>query len=411
MELEDDGPELGGPASSWVDPDDRLWRHPSEMAALPAARRTPDAGTGLPRSQARLWSVAVLAGVIGALLATGVLSLSGGLAHSTTTVVKPVEQIVAPWPTTVSVTTAEPAVVAIARRLRPAIVGVTAEGDRGRMTGSGVVVRTDGIVLTDDRAVVGASSITVTMADGRQLKARLVGADGQTDVAVLQIDGAGRWTVAPMGSAADLKVGQTAVAVGWPLELAASPLVSAGVVSALGRRVESRSGAGAALYDMIQTDAPIAPGWSGGALVDEAGAVIGITTEVAADDPGTPGAGFAVPIDVARDAADQLLTTGRVTHCWLGVEGGDVDADTAHNLSIDGGAMVEMVRSGSPAAGAGLVPRDIIVSVDSRAVRSMAALAMDLRSRRPGDTVTLRWRRGDDVKTAQLKLVERPRNL
>src|SRR5205085_6266330 len=147
-----------------------------------------------------------------------------------------------------------------------------------------------------------------------ELTAKVVGSDPENDVAVLKVDG-GPFPVATVGTAADLHVGQPAIAIGSPLGLAGGPSVTVGVVSALHRRIEARSGP--PLLDMIQTDAPISPGSSGGALLDADGAVIGITTAVAVSEVGAEGLGFATPIDLARSAAEQLIATGKVVHVWL----------------------------------------------------------------------------------------------
>jgi len=183
--------------------------------------------------------------------------------------------------------------------------------------------------------------------------------------------------------------------------------VTVGVVSALHRRLDTRSGP--PLLDMIQTDAPISPGSSGGALLDANGAVIGLTTAVATTD-GAQGLGFATPIDVARSSADQLIAGGKVEHVWLGIEGTDVDPTTAKNMSIDGGALVGKVVQGSPADKSGLQARDVIVAVDGQAVKTMGALVVALRGRTPGSSISLDVRRGNDTKHMKVGLVERPAN-
>src|SRR3954470_714988 len=395
--LEDDEP-AGAPDGGWLHPDDRLWRHPSELAvtpwpsaiAPPPSEDGPTAGAGAGRDP-RPWSLALLAGAIGALLASGLIATAGGLSGGKTTVVRPIEQVVRPLANPdnpVAVTSPEDPVVSIAQRIRPAIVQIVVDGDKGHSGGSGVVFRSDGHILTNNHVVDGANAITVIMPNGRQTKAKLVGADPETDIAVLKIpvDDDQNLPVAPLGSAGTLKVGQRAVAIGSPLGLVGGPSVTVGVVSAVGRQVDPRD-AGPPLLDMIQTDAPIAPGSSGGALADSQGEVIGITTAIAVSDVGVEGFGFATPIDVARDTADQLIDTGKVVHVWMGVEGEDVDNDTANRLSIDGGAVVKSVRSKSPASTAGLAAQDIITQVDGKAVTSMGALIVALRSHRPGDAV------------------------
>jgi len=361
-----------------------------------------------------MWTFAVLAGIIGAVLATGVIAVAGGLDRPSTTVVRPTEQVVMPA-TSSGVSTVIPAVndpvVGIAQRLRPTIVQLVVDGDKGHSTGSGVMFRSDGQILTNNHVIDGAASVTVIMASGRQLRAKIVGGDPETDIAVVSVtppseNGA---TVARMGSARDLKMGQQVVAIGSPLGLAGGPSVTTGVVSALGREVEARDGP--RLLDMIQTDASIAPGSSGGALADYDGNVIGITTAIAVTDPGSQGVGFAIPIDIARETAEQLIETGKVVHVWMGVDGEDVDSATAGSLAIDGGALVRSVRTKSPADTAGLRDQDIITAIDGRPVNSVGALIVALRSRRPNDHVAVTYLRDGESRTCTVTLAVRPKNL
>jgi serine protease Do len=371
-------------------PDDRLWRHPSEMAG-PAGRWE------------RTWLVASIAGMVGALLATGVVAASGGLTKQRTERVVEREEVSA---RTVSAPGSQ-SVVEIAERVRPAIAQVRVQGKEGDASGSGVLFRSDGHVLTNFHVVDGADALTVVLDSGRELTAKVLGTDPETDVAVLKIDG-GPFPVAGLGSAADLKVGQPAIAIGSPLGLAGGPSVTVGVVSALHRRLAARTGP--PLLDMIQTDAPISPGSSGGALLDAGGAVIGLTTAVATTD-GAQGLGFATPIDIAHATAEQLITTGKVMHVWMGVEGADVDTATANALHLEGGALVGQVVKGSPADRAGLAARDVIVGVDGRSIGTMGALVVALRGRKPGDVISLDVVHGKEQKRVSITLVERPPNL
>ncbi|HUS62073.1 MAG TPA: trypsin-like peptidase domain-containing protein, partial [Acidimicrobiales bacterium] len=255
--------------------------------------------------------------------------------------------------------------------------------------------------------VDGATDVQVLLSSGRQLPGRIVGTDRDTDTAVVKIDG-GPFPVATLGTATDLRVGQTAIAIGSPLGLAGGPSVTVGVVSALHRQVRSSAG-GPALVDMVQTDAPISPGSSGGALLDDNGAVIGITTVAASGDGGADGLGFATPIDLARSVAEELMATGKVVHVWLGIEGSDLDGATAGELSIDGGAMVAQVTDGSPAQQGGVAARDVIVGVNGTAVRSMGELVVALRGRAPGDNITIDVMRDREHRTMRVQLVARPR--
>jgi serine protease Do len=368
--------------------DDRLWRHPSELRTRAGGERT--------------WLIASIAGMVGAMLATGVVVVAGGLDRPGTERI--VERQEVPVRTVSSQATAS--VADIAQRVRPAIAQVLAEGKSGDSSGSGVLFRSDGHVLTNFHVVDGADAVTVVLDSGRELPAKVVGSDPETDVAVLKIDG-GPFPVATLGTAADLRVGQSAIAIGSPLGLVGGPSVTVGVVSALHRRLDTRTGP--PLLDMIQTDAPISPGSSGGALLDSGGAVIGLTTAVATTD-GAQGLGFATPIDVARTSAEQLIATGKVVHVWIGIQGTDVDPTTAKGLGIDGGALVGSIVKGSPADKAGLLVRDVIIQCDGHQVDTMGTLVVLLRDRKPGDVVGLLVRRGSQDKHMTISLVERPAN-
>jgi S1-C subfamily serine protease len=367
--------------------------------------------SGSPRQvDHRLWTVALAAGLIGALLASGV-GVAAGSFRQSTTVVRPVEQVVDTVSTPQITHASDPKatdVEAIADKMRPAMVELLINGDQGSVSGSGVIFRSDGYVLTNNHVVQGASSITAVLSDGRHIKARLIGTDALTDIAVVKLDQPGP-AVATLGTAQWLKVGQVAVAIGSPLGLTGGPSVTVGVISAIGRQVNS--GDDIPLLDMIQTDAPIAPGSSGGALVGASGEVIGITTALAADDSGPRGLGFATPVDVAREVGDQLILNGHATHVWLGVQGDDLDSQTAVGLGIVGAAQVQQVLKGSPAAKAGLATADVIVAVDSQQITSMGSLMVDLRDHHSGDHVLVTYLRDGRRRSVTAVLTERPATL
>ena len=292
--------------------------------------------------------------------------------------------------------------VGVADRVRPAIAQLKVERGRGG-TGSGVFFRSDGHLLTNAHVVDGATSVTVVLSTGRELPARIVGSDPSSNTAVVKVEG-GPFPVAELGSSADLKVGQEAIAMGAPLGLTGGPSVTVGVISAVHRSVRTRTGQ--SLMDMVQTDAPIAPGSSGGALVDAYGRVVGITTALAMT--GAEGFGFATPIDAARSAAEQLMATGKVVTVWLGVQGGDLDGATASELKVDGGVLVERVMTDSPAELAGLAPRDVIVAVNGKPMTSMGMLVIAVRAHRPGDLLTVDIVRDGQPLGVKATLVERP---
>ena len=378
-------------------PDDRLWRHPSELRVL-----------GLGRGDQRrspVWLV-LAAGVAGALVTLGVLALLGRLGEGEdradpAVIREAARPAAAPLAGSASV-------VRIAEEVRPAIAKVRVRGDDAASSGSAVLYRDDGHLLTNAHVVEGADAIEVSLADGSMHEASVVGTDQLTDIAVLRIATAadGRpYPTAVLGTAVDLAVGQPVVAIGSPLGLAGGSSVTTGVVSALGREVEAE---GTSLLDMVQTDAAISPGSSGGALVDGTGAVIGITTAVGVSEVGAEGLGFAVPVDVARSVAEEIITTGRAVHVWLGVTGSDLDRRSAEDLGVRGGARVEQVVDGSPADEAGVVPSDVVVAVEEEPVASMSALVIALRERDPGDEVALEVLRDGDRRQVTVALVERP---
>lgn len=378
--------------------DDRLWRHPSELAELgspsPRRRRLPGART-------------FLAGVAGALVTLLVLALlgqlGGGDENGAPAVVRQAARPVsAPVATSASV-------VEIAAEVRPAIAEVRVEGGGEATSGSAVLYRDDGHLLTNAHVVAGGDRVEVSLADGSLHRAEVVGTDEVTDIAVLRIpareDGE-PYPTAVLGTAVDLAVGQPVIAIGSPLGLAGGSSVTTGVVSALGRELEAE---GAALLDMVQTDAAIAPGSSGGALVDGSGTVIGITTAMGVTEAGVEGVGFATPVDVARSVGEEIITRGRALHAWIGVQGSDLDPATAQELGVAGGARVEHVVEASPADDAGVTPSDVIVAVEGEAVPSMSALVVALREQVPGDEIAIDVVRDGARREVAISLVERPR--
>lgn len=278
-------------------------------------------------------------------------------------------------------TAEEQIVIRVARQVTPSVVSVST----GRGSGSGVIIRRDGVILTNAHVVGRSTRVEVRLADGRTFTAAVLGRDPSVDVAVIRIP-ATDLPAAPTGDSDRLEVGQMAVAIGNPLGLERT--VTRGVVSAV-----NRDPRGVPLGDLIQTDAAINPGNSGGPLVDSSGRLIGINTAVLA---GATGLGFAVPINLANDVADQILTTGRVRRTYLGISYADIEPEMAaqFNLPVRDGIIVAMVVRGSPAEQAGIQPRDIIVAFDGERISRGGDLRRLLRNRRPGQRVTLTVLRG-----------------
>lgn len=373
-------------------PDDRVWRHPSEMG--PAAR---------PSNRRQLWLVGLSAALAASLLSTGLAVIAGSLLASSRGGGDGAEQASLLPIGTIGAGTAGVDVTRIVDKVRLAItqlkVGTASSG-------SGVMVRSDGEVLTNAHMVDGADAVTVVLAGGREVPGRVVGTDRDSDTAVVKVEG-GPYPVAELGNAGDLKVGQPAIAVGAPAAGAGGPTVTVGVIEALHRTM--RTGVGSTvLLDMVQTDAPIAPGSSGGALLDGAGRVVGISTAAPAPDGTAGGFGFATPIDTVRSAAEQLMTVGTVVPVWLGVEVSDLDGAAATDLQLDGGAVVDNVRTGSPAERAGLTARDVIVAMDGHPVTSLGMLVGAVRTHRPGDVVSLDVLRDRQYHAVKVTVGERP---
>jgi serine protease Do len=290
-------------------------------------------------------------------------------------------------------------VVRIARQVSPAVVSVS---QREGGSGSGVIVRSDGVILTNAHVVGMSRTVRVGLADGRRVEGRVVGRDPSLDVAVVRIDEPNT-PVAPIGDSDSLEVGQTAIAIGNPLGLERT--VTTGVISAI-----NRSPRGIALDGLIQTDAAISPGNSGGPLLDSRGRVIGINTAVLRA-PGAQGLGFAVPIKLAQNVAEQILATGRVVHSFLGVEFRDVEPEMAEQfrLNVREGIVVVAVEPSAPAERAGVARGDIITRVDDTPIKQGGDLRRVLRNRRPGDNVQITVvRMGGDTRTLNARLAEAP---
>ena len=231
--------------------------------------------------------------------------------------------------------------------------------------GSGVIVSTDGIVITNDHVISGASQIKVTLADGRDLDAVVIGSDPVADIAVLRISDVDL-PVAPVGSASGLMIGEWAIAIGNPLGnyvADSEPTVTTGVISAVDRNIAPSSEDEGFYFGMIQTDAAINPGNSGGALVNGAGEVIGINASIISRSGGSEGLGFAIPIDRALHIADDFLQFGEIRRAWVGIDVEPVDADAWGRTR---GVRISRVAEGSPADEAALQPGDILLRANRR---------------------------------------------
>ena len=275
-------------------------------------------------------------------------------------------------------------------------------------SGSGFVVSADGYILTNNHVVEGAEQVTVRLLDRREFKAKVIGTDPNTDVAVLKIDAKGLPPVA-LGNSDDARVGEWVLAIGNPLGEGLTFTVTSGIVSAKGRALQGLPGRGqGSIQDFIQTDAAINPGNSGGPLVSVRGEVIGINSAIASETGFYSGYGFAIPINLARTVMNQLVETGSVHRAALGVSIDNVTLNDAAYVGlpeIRGVVVKDIPNDDSPAKAAGIVPGDVIVAVDSKPVERVGQLQQVIGFRKPGDVVKVEVaRKGGVRKTFDVKL-------
>jgi S1-C subfamily serine protease len=298
------------------------------------------------------------------------------------------------------------AVVGVVEAVAPAVVHLQvargSQGSRGG-TGSGVIFTPDGFVLTNSHVVHGGSMLRATLNDGRTVPAYLVGEDPDTDLAVLRLhDGAPGW--ARLGDSAAIRVGQLVVAIGNPLGFECT--VTAGVVSALGRSIRAQSGR--LIDDVIQTDAALNPGNSGGPLLSSAGEIVGINTAVIM---GAQGLCFAIGSNTAQFVVGEILRHGEVRRSWIGIAGQTVRLPRRlvrfHGLTGEGGVRVMSVEQDSPAAKAGMAAGDVIVRIVGRPIEGIDDLQRWLTAERIGDHADLEMLRGTDLR--RLVMVPGPR--
>ncbi len=277
------------------------------------------------------------------------------------------------------------------------------DGDRDparRGEGTGFIIDADGSILTNHHVIDRAERITVKLADGRSLKARIIGSDPDTDIALIKIDGEKGLPVAPLGDSSTLRMGEWVCAIGNPLGYEHS--VTVGVVSFLGRKLFDPS-----LDNYIQTDAAINFGNSGGPLINSRGEVIGINAAISSH---ASNIGFAVPINGATAILPQLRARGRVTRGYIGVGLRDIDPDLQSSLKLPvaHGALVQDVSDGSPGDRAGLKPYDTIVAIDNQPIGNDDELIRSIAAKAPGTAATLHVVRDGRQETMTVKLAERP---
>jgi S1-C subfamily serine protease len=295
---------------------------------------------------------------------------------------------------------------------------------RGQATGSGFVIDRSGNIITNAHVIEGAVKVTVQLADKKIVGAKVVGKDTSSDLALLKVDPDGlNLRPLPLGSSKDVQVGDPVIAIGNPFGL--DRTLTTGVVSALQREIRAPNGFG--ISNVIQTDAAINPGNSGGPLIDAAGRVVGVNSQIetGGSGGGNVGIGFAVPIDTAKQILPQLKSEGRVERAYLGITSLTIDGSLrGANLPVDEGALVQTVQQGSPAERAGIragsisaqledgssiqLGGDIVRAVDGKPVRTSDDVATAISAKKPGSTVELDLLRDGQQRTVEVELAERP---
>jgi serine protease DegQ len=313
---------------------------------------------------------------------------------------------------------------AAVRRAAPAVVSITASkttlrrpaagsplwpfpgnGRNQAQTGlgSGVLVSSDGYLLTNQHVVDGADDIEVTLSDGRSASAKVVGTDADSDLALLRVS-LDNLPVIPFGDIRHLSVGDPVLAIGNPFNVGET--VTSGIVSALDRNQLGLS----TIENFIQTDAAINPGNSGGALVDGEGRLVGINTAIFSRSGGSMGIGFAIPVDIAREVMDALIRDGEVTRGWIGVQPRDLTPEFADSfqLPVREGVLVTGVLRDGPAAQAGLKPGDVVTAIGGVKVSNTAQLLRAVGALKPPSSAVLAVQRGSDAMTLNVPVARRP---
>lgn len=364
----------------------------------------------------RSWVGHLLCGVVGGLVGALIMAYvaPGIVAQRMGWNRLPQFQLPDPLPVTRSVS--DHPVVQVADAVGPAVVGIVNRAVvgidfRGRQvletrTGSGLIISSNGHIVTNHHVIAGASQLTVIMADGSSHLAEIVGSDPPVDLAVIKIP-VDRVPFARFGDSDALRVGEPAIAIGNPLGMEFRHSVTAGVISGIDRILQ----VGEEFIRLVQTDAVINPGNSGGPLANGAGEVIGINT-LKIDLPRVEGMGFAIPSNTVRRIAEDLIADGRVRRPWLGVQILDRATIQRYRLEVsvrfDRGVYVDAVLPGSPAARAGLAAGDIIVQMGKYRVEDIGSLQVALREHRVGETVSIQIMRAGQPATIPVILGELP---
>ena len=269
--------------------------------------------------------------------------------------------------------------------------------------GSGTIINPKGHILTNNHVIMGAEKISVTMVDGHALSGEVMGTCSIHDVAIIKVK-EGKLPAAELGDSDKLKVGQRVFAIGNPFGLTGGPTVTSGVISAINRSIESPRGV---IENLVQTDAAINPGNSGGPLVDIQGKVVAINTAII---PFAQGIGFAIPINLAKKCANDIITHKGMIRPWLGVSGLTVTSEIAsyYGLPVAKGVLVARVVPGSPADNSGIIPGDVVLELAGKATNNTEKLVEEIQKRKVGEKVEIRILRDSNVWSVEAVLEKTP---
>lgn len=390
------GPPPEGPPAGYVE-------HTTPLPTLERSRRPRRAGL----AAAVVATALVVGGAAGAGGAAAWSALDDDASNGSGSGSTPTTSQVVDTPDTPA---ADGSVEAVAAKVLPSTVKIDVTSSQGAGSGSGIILSSDGTILTNNHVVEVAAdggSISVSFNDGTTATAEVLGTDPLTDTAVIKAQDVSDLTPATIGRSSDLQVGQEVVAIGSPFGLDST--VTSGIVSALDRPVNvgSDDEGNSTTYPAIQTDAAINPGNSGGALVDLEGNVVGINSSIRSAATGTGeagsiGLGFAIPMDEVMPIVEQMSNGETPTHARLGITVSDVSGQPG--AEVVSGAQVQEVGDGSTAADAGIAQGDVITKIDDHLITGADSLVATIRSYRPGDEVTVTYVSGGETQTTQLEL-------
>ena len=272
--------------------------------------------------------------------------------------------------------------------------------------GSGVLVSPEGIIITNHHVINDADQIEVALFDGRKLKAKMIGSDPETDIAVLKIDASNLPTPITLGKIDSVQIGDVVLAIGNPFGVGET--VTSGIVSAMGRDHVGIN----TFENFIQTDAAINPGNSGGALIDTHGSLIGINTAIYSNNGGSMGIGFAIPINLVKQVLESIIKNGEVTRGWIGVEPQNLSSELISSMRLPKnthGILVAGVLDGGPANNAGLKPGDVLVSLNNESINDVRELLNRVAGIEPGTEVSCKVIRKDKELSMSIKISKRPK--